>query len=77
MDNINDNDNDHTTLSDDSVLNVSSPEMPSGLVSVNTAPSLGIQTQPPQHVTNVSSIIVNTAKVGSSEYIAQGLGSAT
>ena len=77
MDNINDNDNNHTTLSDESDVNASSPEMPSGLVCVNTATSLGSQTQPPQHVTNVTSFNVNTAKVRSSEYIPQGLGSPT
>ena len=31
MDNINDNDNDHITLSDESDVNASSPEIPSGL----------------------------------------------
>ena len=78
MDDINDNDNDHTTLTDGSDVIASSDEMPSGLVSVNTAPSsLGILTQAPQHVTDVTSFDVNTAKVRSSQHIAQGLRSPT
>ena len=80
MDDINNNDNDHNTLTDGSDSIALSNEMPSGLVSVtsaNSAPSLGIQTQAPQHVTNVTLLDVNSAIVGSSQYIDQGLHSPT
>ena len=77
MDGTNNNDNDHNTLTDGSDVIASSDEMPSGLVSVYTAPSLGIQTQAPQHVTNVTLLDVNSAIVGSSQYIDQGLHSPT
>ena len=76
MDDINNNDNDHNTLTDVSDAIASSKEMPSGLVTVNSgysAPSLGLQTQAPQHVTNVTSPDVISAKVGASLHIAHGL----
>ena len=77
MDDINNNDKDHNTLTDGSDVIALSDEMPSGLVSVYSAPSLGIQTQAPQHVTNVTLLDVNSAKVGSSQHLAHGLHSPT
>ena len=76
MDDNEDNDNNHiSTPPDESDVNVSRSEMLSGIVSVNSAPSLGIQTQAPQHVIHVTTIDVNAINIGSSQHSVQGCSS--